>query len=298
MAIYGVCEEGIRALRQLTERADESYESIIASANNTETYAMSHVNVLGPNISELIDALQSIKSGMESAAEPVSQILSALRTLADDYEEIFSAGLSLDSQEKENSGKGKSASLFGRVFGKDSDSSAASAQQFSDLPVEKLNPGGSTWVIKGDGYEKYKNHWDNADDYTFDRSVYGDDGKVTSVDSGLIEGVHIDSRDIESPDVFWGMHKGDGTGDYFDEIASHIPDVQAALDRGATLEEVLNDPVLGESATQYFRDPIKVYEGDGFYEFDGDGRHRIIAAKRHGIRVPVLVIGKIVRKNI
>ena len=91
-------------------------------------------------------------------------------------------------------------------------------------------------------------------------------------------------------DQFWNHH-GNTKEDYM-RIAEGIPDVQQALDRGKSLDEIKQDPDLKDTAHAYF-DPenmIKVeQQADGSYSFADDGRHRIAAAQELGYEIPVQV---------
>jgi hypothetical protein len=63
------------------------------------------------------------------------------------------------------------------------------------------------------------------------------------------------------------------------------------MDGGATLQELSEDPKLGSCASIYFANKPKVIENDGYYEFESNGRHRILAARALGYDIPVEVIG-------
>lgn len=58
------------------------------------------------------------------------------------------------------------------------------------------------------------------------------------------------------------------------------------------MEDISKDPELSECANIYFNDRVKVIEHGDYYEFDGDGRHRVIAAEAVGVDIPVQVIGE------
>jgi hypothetical protein len=60
---------------------------------------------------------------------------------------------------------------------------------------------------------------------------------------------------------------------------------------------LLDDDRLGRCAQAYFNpDSSKAIEVDempgGGYMFNGDGRHRIIAARTYGYDIPVKVVGR------
>ena len=152
------------------------------------------------------------------------------------------------------------------------------------------------WNISGASHDAYNDFRSNIDSYTVDSSAYGD-GIVETIDPNLIEGISLSSREVNDPGLFWGQHKSDGTMDSFIEVASHIPEVKARLDSGVPLSELQSDPALGDCASIYFNPESAtaptLVKGDGFYEFQSNGRHRIIAARILGHSFPVRVIGQI-----
>ncbi len=101
--------------------------------------------------------------------------------------------------------------------------------------------------------------------------------------------------EVNNPDNFWGMHNG--SKDAWIDTASHIPDVQDRFNSGESLYSLLKDEKLGPCANAYFNpDNPKAIEvdamPDGGYMFNGDGRHRIIAARECGYDIPVRVVGQ------
>lgn len=115
-----------------------------------------------------------------------------------------------------------------------------------------------------------------------------------TVFAGSIEGIEIGS----SENSFWSQHENGGTADSFKEIASHIPQVKSQLDAGKSLTDIRSDPALEKCVGIYF-DPSnipRVVKGDGYYEFDSNGRHRILAARELGYDIPVKVIAVRTRK--
>ena len=122
---------------------------------------------------------------------------------------------------------------------------------------------------------------------------------VKTIDPSKIEGIDL-FNEVNNPERFWSQHEREGTEESFMEIASHIPDVSARLKEGASIDELSLDPVLGSCTNIYFRQGgtgmPTVYEGDGFYEFVGNGRHRVLAARAMGYSIPVRIIGHICKK--
>lgn len=155
------------------------------------------------------------------------------------------------------------------------------------------------WNIAGPGHTAYNDYREHMGEYSIDTSSYGS-GVVETVDLALVEGISLNSGAVDDPSIFWSQHQKDGTVDSFLEIASHIPEVKAQLDSGVPLSELEADPVLGDCASIYFNPnrptaPTLV-KGNGFYEFQSNGRHRIIAARILGHSFPIRIIGELVRK--
>lgn len=107
----------------------------------------------------------------------------------------------------------------------------------------------------------------------------------------MVEGIHISKTDVDNPANFWGMHASNKG--FFIDTASHIPEVQSALQEGRTIEELKSDPTLGTCASIYFdqKNIPRVEKGGGYYAFQGDGRHRILAARELGFDIPVRIVG-------
>ena len=119
---------------------------------------------------------------------------------------------------------------------------------------------------------------------------------IETVSPSCIEGVHLGDTEASDPGRFWGMHNS--SKEFFTEAASHIPAVQSALDGGASLESLINDPELGTCASIYFdpKNMPRVEKFGDYYTFDTDGRHRIIAARELGYDIPVRIVGERSRK--
>lgn len=179
---------------------------------------------------------------------------------------------------------------MGRIFGGRNNNSDKSPQ-FDGLPTGTLQNG--TTVIKGDHYEQYLDDYYNSEntEYTSLKDI-----TVETVSPDIIEGIHLGTTEVENAGNFWGMHAS--SKEFFIETASHIPEVKSALDHGRSLEELKEDPVLGTCASIYFdpKNMPRVEKNDGYYTFDGDGRHRIIIARELGHEIPVRVVGIRTRK--
>lgn len=151
---------------------------------------------------------------------------------------------------------------------------------------------GSHGFVKGNNFERYLNDWEGHDPNQFKTNMF-DSPEIRTIDPRDIEGIRLSDNDIADPSLFWGQHLTGGSEESFKEIAALIPEVQAQLAAGRSLSDLIEDPRLGRCASIYF-DPSnmpEVIECDGYYEFQSNGRHRILAAREMGYDMPVKVIG-------
>lgn len=151
---------------------------------------------------------------------------------------------------------------------------------------------GSHGFVKGNNFERYLNDWEGHDPNLFKTNMF-DSPEICTIDPRDIEGIRLSDNDIADPSLFWGQHLTGGSEESFKEIAAFIPEVQAQLAAGRSLSDLIEDPRLGRCASIYF-DPSnmpEVIECDGYYEFQSNGRHRILAAREMGYDMPVKVIG-------
>lgn len=151
---------------------------------------------------------------------------------------------------------------------------------------------GSHGFVKGNNFERYLNDWEGHDPNLFKTNMF-DSPEIRTIDPRDIEGIRLSDNDIVDPSLFWGQHLTGGSEESFKEIAAFIPEVQAQLAAGRSLSDLIEDPRLGRCASIYF-DPSnmpEVIECDGYYEFQSNGRHRILAAREMGYDMPVKVIG-------
>ncbi len=121
-----------------------------------------------------------------------------------------------------------------------------------------------------------------------------EEANIVTISPSLVEGIQLSEHDISNPDDFWSQHMSGGTEETFKDIASQIPNVQKELDSGKTLSEIMENPELSECASIYFNPkniPEVIKCGD-YYEFQSNGRHRILAARDVGHDMPVKVIGE------
>ena len=146
-------------------------------------------------------------------------------------------------------------------------------------------------------HEDFEAH---IDDYHTER-LPDSERHMELVDPNIVEGVHMrgtrpaegffsrgrDEAVIDDPNVFWNMH-GHSHDEYL-ELTSHIPEVNAQIagkspeEQTQILRDLRDDPELGPCVTQCYMpsNGVKAWELGDIYEFDGDGRHRILAAREN-----------------
>lgn len=146
--------------------------------------------------------------------------------------------------------------------------------------------------IKGNNFERFFNDWEGYDPNQFDCKTF-DSPETRFIDPSSIEGIYLGDYEIDNPSSFWSQHLAEGTKDSFKQIAALIPEVQEQLSLGRRLNDLLNDPRLGKCALLYFSPEKmpKVTKCDGYYEFQTNGRHRILAAREMGYDIPVMISG-------
>lgn len=147
-------------------------------------------------------------------------------------------------------------------------------------------------LVKGDNFNEYINMITNIDDYKF---VEYDCEKQVLLKDNLIEGINI-YKDEFNKETFWNMHKTDGTSKSFVKIAEQIPIVQSMLDNGTSFSDLENNEEYCNCTNIYFDNNsaqrLKVRKCGDFYIFNGNGRHRYLAARMANTEVPVFVTGE------
>lgn len=290
---YAVSDVGVQTLRAVARRAETAAQEVAAAVTDMQNSAREKSRVLGPHYGSLMETLEQLQNEQATVTQMVEDVASALDRTADSYEDIIANDPFGDNTGGAAAGeahgqpaapRSSGGGLIGKIFG-GFKGGASAGQQFGGFETGTLKNG--TIVIKGDHYDQYLDDY-----YHYDQSTYESTPQlVETVSPSQIEGVHLGDTEAQDPNRFWGMHNS--SKDFFIEAASHIPEVKAALDSGRSLEELKADPVLGTCAGIYF-DPEnmpRVEKCGGYYAFDSDGRHRIIAARELGYDIPVCVIG-------
>ena len=131
----------------------------------------------------------------------------------------------------------------------------------------------------------------------FDAVAY-DQPRLESVPADRIEGVSVSQREMENPDIFWGHHNN--SRERYTEMMSHIPEIQTRLNAGESLDDIrsgASDSMRACATYCFGEERVKVWKSEGYYSFDGDGRHRVLMARQLGYDLPVKVMGEMRRKR-
>lgn len=147
--------------------------------------------------------------------------------------------------------------------------------------------------IKGENFGQYIQDWEGYSSEHY-KTEYYENAETQIISPSLVEGIRISEYDISAPNVFWSQHEQGGTEQSFDAIAKHIPEVQSRLESGESLLDIMQDKQIGICAAIYFHPNSmpKVIKCGDYYEFQDNGRHRILAARNVGYDIPVKIIGE------
>lgn len=116
------------------------------------------------------------------------------------------------------------------------------------------------YYSKGEHYEEFTDFWESGgSEYSY---VNVENPQVEYVSARDIEGVFLNDTEVKNPSTFWNKR----------------------YSRNEYLEYVSNGGINNN--------PVEVTKiNDSFYYFNGDGRHRIIAAQELNIDIPVIIKG-------
>ena len=120
------------------------------------------------------------------------------------------------------------------------------------------------YYSKGEHYDEFTEFWESGgNEYSY---INVENPKVEYVNSRDIEGVFLNDSEVKKPSTFW--NKRYSRNEYLDYVSSG---------------GINNNPV----------EVTKI--NDSFYYFNGDGRHRIIAAQELNIDIPVIIKGMYIK---
>ena len=120
------------------------------------------------------------------------------------------------------------------------------------------------YYSKGEHYDEFTEFWESGGrEYSY---VNVENSQVEYVSAKDIEGVFLNDTEVKNPSVFWNKR----------------------YSRSEYLEYVSNGGINNN--------PVEVTKvNNSFYYFNGDGRHRIIAAQELNINIPVIIKGLYVK---
>lgn len=297
MSVWQVNEEAINALNNLSKLINDLEENIEQNFLSLQTTYQENASGLGSHSAQIGSLIECIKSLNEEANYPVKKLqikLNKAATIRRNHIENNKYGKSKAVQSnttaEQNVNKFPRNIPFVTKFfeGKKSTNN----QKFELYDVDEHG------FVHGKNYESFINDWDGYSSENFHTEMFGEHARVETIDSSSIEGIQVSEHDISDTGIFWGQHQNGGTKESFVEIASKIPKVKEALSKGKSIIELENDEELGTCTAIYF-DPSnipQVIQCDGYYEFQSNGRHRIIAARELGYDIPVKIIGTRKRK--
>lgn len=291
--VYAVNMEGIIALHKMANHTLSMYSGLKKNTKNLQWELENHKDTLGPHKSSLDFALNEILHEIEIAHEPIIEVGRILIDVANAYQEIINN----DRLKQTFGGDAGIASTGSMSYGGSADiastgSMDAGGNRFGSFELDNVN---GDFIVKGNNYEQYNDIVSVYGGTTYES--FGSNPRVEWAAPSQIEGIHLGASELEGNN-FWGRRNPEYTKESFMEIASHIPEVRSRMDAGQSLEEIKQNPSLAKCAEIYFEpsNTPRVIQIEGFYEFDSDGRHRILAAREVGHDIPVRVIGVKKRK--
>ena len=86
---YAVNEEGVQALKGVTQKLEESVILISNAASSLGSVAEEHLNALGPHHATIVQVLEDIRKIAEAASEPIENISELLNDVAEAYQEVI-----------------------------------------------------------------------------------------------------------------------------------------------------------------------------------------------------------------
>lgn len=265
------------ALDKLEGRDTQVHETLKIFNFSKANEKSEKVQAKQEELSNLAHSLQTSLSEMEEENTNSKQTLNDLIALGEDV----SDGMSIveERQAYIDRSKERLTSAMEKL--------GLSSQMFGSFETGLIDDRSDVFV-KGDHFDQFVSDYNNYSAYSY--KSYETPKEIT-ISPSNIEGINITQRESIEPSLFWSQHESNGTIESFKEIASHIPEVNNAIASGETIDHLVEDPKLGVCTAIYYVNKPRVVEYDGYYEFDSNGRHRILAARELGYDIPVTVVG-------
>ena len=251
-------------------------------------------------VQKKIDGLSSKKysGGLDAVSQKCDSLLAELNEMLRDIDPNGSIGSgggiganylgnNLENRREPNT-SGLGGGFFSKLFSRNQ--SIPSGPKFGNFDLAPIK-NGSDFFVRGTNYNQFINDY-----YNSEQSVYeslGENELIKTVSPGNIEGIHLGNTEAADSSIFWSQHESGGTRESFVEIASHIPEVEGLLQAGLSLDEIREKTFLERCVNIYFEPSNipRVIQSRGYYEFDSNGRHRILAAREAGYNIPVKIVG-------
>lgn len=247
-----------------------------------------------------IDSLVGKKyiGGLDAVSQKCDSLLAELGEMLKDInseeDTRLGGGIGIDhtgNNIKDRRGSDSSSaggSWFSKLFSRNQ--SAPSGPKFGNFDLVPIK-NGSDFFVRGISYDQFISDYYNSEQSTYES--LGENEIIATVSPGNIEGIHLGKTEAADSSIFWSQHEAGGTRESFVEIASHIPEVENLLQAGLSLEEIREKPSLERCVNIYFEPSNipRVIQSNGYYEFDSNGRHRILAAREAGYNIPVKIVG-------
>lgn len=294
-AIQGIQDEFSVERDRLDQQAD-----ILQHEKDELTKQISDEQIKLDTVQRKIDSLTGKKytGGLEEVSQKCDSLLAELDEMlkeVDSEGDIGSGGgIGIDHTGKDSDvrtdTKPSSASggFLSKLFSRNQ--ASPNGPKFGNFDLAPIK-NGSDFFVRGTNYDQFISDYYNSEQSTYES--LGKNEIITTVSPRNIEGIHLGKTEAADSSIFWSQHESGGTRESFIEIASHIPEVENLLKDGLSLEEIRENPTLERCVSIYFEPSNipRVIQSHGYYEFDSNGRHRILAAREAGYNIPVKIVG-------
>lgn len=285
--------ESAQALREYADIFPQALANITEATLKLISVYQSVSDTLGSHRNDFYGLLLHIRNAQALSVEALNTLPPMMRNSADKIDRYLAlqgsaggaAGASWQRGESPDSAGGMSQSSSPKTLG-----GRELLEAFGTVQVRN----GTDVFVKGEHFDLFEQAYYSAEENPY--HPYNDCIEQ-NISPALIEGIHLGKSEAENPGAFWQCKENGGTAESFQQVARCIPEVRRRLASGATLSEIESDPQLSACVGIYFRNMPQVIKCDGYYEFTGNGRHRILAARALGYTIPVKVIGERTRKS-